>query len=223
MKAIIFDMDGVLVDSEPLWQQAELAILPKYGVPLTFEDTLKTQGLRIDQLVHYWHQRFPWQGASIEAVADELVQEVARQIRLQGRALPGVAEAMAVVQASGLPVALATSSPGPIIDATLERLQLQPHFQACLSAEHLAYGKPHPEVYLNAAAAIDVAPERCLAIEDSFNGILAAKAARMQVLAIPDDHHRDDPRFVIADHRMDSLKQLTAPWLQQWQQAVDAQ
>ncbi|MBY6187770.1 hexitol phosphatase HxpB [Marinobacter hydrocarbonoclasticus] len=213
IQAVIFDMDGVLVDSEPFWQQAELEILTDQGVPMSFEDTLKTQGLRIDQVVAYWYQRHPWSGRTPEQIADAILQRVVTLIDAQGAPLPGVEQSIAAIHARGWAVGLATSSPSLLIDATLNRLGLTGAFSVTCSAEALPYGKPHPQVYLDAAQGLSVNPEHCLAIEDSFNGILAAKAARMSVLAIPDPHHRDDPRFVIADHRLNSLDQMTDSWM----------
>ncbi|MFI3247190.1 MAG: hexitol phosphatase HxpB [Ferrimonas sp.] len=218
--AVIFDMDGVLIDSEPYWQQAQLEIFPNYGVPLTRADTITTKGLRIDQVVQHWHQRYPWgsqapqkQAAEIQWVAQQIVQRVEQLIRTEGRPLNGVQQALIHLQQQGIPMALATSSPQSLIDATLTRLQLHQYFQAVCSAEQLPYGKPHPQVYLDAAAALSIAPISCLAIEDSLNGVIAAKAAGMQVIAIPEPDQRHDPRFSIADH---TLLDLT-----QWQRFFD--
>ncbi|QIZ78560.1 hexitol phosphatase HxpB [Ferrimonas lipolytica] len=215
LAAVIFDMDGVLVDSEPMWQRAELAVLPRYGVPLTLADTVATKGLRIDQVVALWYSRHPWQGASIDQVAAEIVDQVAALVRTEGQPLPGVEQAFAVIKANGLPIALATSSPTQLINATLERLQLTEHFQAICSAEALAYGKPHPQVYLNAATALGVAPEQCLAIEDSVNGVIAAKAANMAVVAIPEVAQQQDPRFSIANFNLATLHELNQDWWRQ--------
>ncbi len=212
--AVIFDMDGVLIDSEPYWQQAQLEIFPHYGVPLTRADTVTTKGLRIDQVVQHWHQRYPWgspkpqeQAVLIQSVAQQIVQRVEQLIRTEGQPLRGVQQALMHLQQQGIPIALATSSPQRLIDATLTRLQLHQYFQAVCSAEHLPYGKPHPQVYLDAAAALAIAPASCLAIEDSLNGIIAAKAAGMQVIAIPEPDQRHDPRFSIADHTLLDLSQ----------------
>ncbi|WP_028111541.1 hexitol phosphatase HxpB [Ferrimonas kyonanensis] len=214
IKAVIFDMDGVLVDSEPFWQQAEMAVFPKYGVPITLADTLKTQGLRIDHVVQYWYSRHPWDNASVKQVEAEILDAMVAVIRAQGQPMAGVIPALTQLRQAGLPLAVATSSPAILMDATLDKLGIRDYFQATCSAEQLPLGKPHPQVYLDAAAAIGVAATDCLAIEDSFNGLLSAKAARMQVLAIPDRDHRNDPRYVIADQRLGSLNEFD---LSHWQ------
>jgi sugar-phosphatase len=92
--------------------------------------------------------------------------------------------------------------------AALEHFELLPYFQATCSAQYLPYAKPHPQVYLNAATALGVAPEHCLALEDSVTGVIAAKAARMRCIAVPEHKHRHDPRYSIADAVLDSLLQL---------------
>ena len=89
IKAVIFDVDGVLVDSEPLWQQAELFVFPQHGVPLTLEDTFKTQGLRTDEVVSYWYQRYPWNSPDKEQVSSDILSEVIDQIEQNAKAMPG--------------------------------------------------------------------------------------------------------------------------------------
>jgi sugar-phosphatase len=102
-------------------------------------------------------------------------------------------------------VALASSSAYRLIRAVTERLGLADSFDCVYSAEEEEYGKPHPGVYLTAARRLGVAPTQCLAVEDSFNGVLAAKAARMKCVAVPEPAQRRDPRFCIADVVLDSL------------------
>lgn len=207
-QAIIFDMDGVLVDSEPFWQQAELAVFPRYGVELTVADTLKTQGLRIDEVVKYWFDRQPWENPNLAQVEAEILDTMVEVIAAQGQPMPGVMQTLDAIKAAGIPMAVATSSPHRLMETTLKALNIKGYFNATCSAEHLPLGKPHPQVYLNAADALGVAPEHCLAIEDSFNGVIAAKAGRLAVVAIPDADHKQDARFAAADYRFDSLQQF---------------
>ncbi len=208
IEAVIFDMDGVLVDSEPFWQQAQMAVLPRYGVPLTWQDTVRTTGIRIDLIVAMYQQRHPWSGATVTEVADEIVEQVAQLVRHQGQPLPGVQQAIVAIKAKGLRLALATSSPTLLIDATLARLGLTDAFEVICSAEALPYGKPHPQVYLNAAEGLGIIPSNCVAIEDSVTGVIAGKAASMKVVAIPEANQQQDPRFSIADLQLRSLEEL---------------
>ena len=210
IQAVIFDMDGVLIDSEPLWQQVEYQVLFGLGVPVTMPTIQETTGLRIDQCIDYWYHKSPWPQYDNAAVVKTIVDEVASQILLSGEAMQGVHDAIAHCQALGLKIGLATSSFYSIIDAVLTKLELTNQFDAITSAEGLAYGKPHPEVYLNCAAALAVDPRRCLAIEDSFNGVIAARAANMQTLVIPAEDQRQLPKWVVAHHQAQSLTELPA-------------
>ncbi|MGB2079590.1 MAG: HAD-IA family hydrolase, partial [Vibrio sp.] len=112
-------------------------------------------------------------------------------------------------------LALASSSPMVLIQATLTAFNLENTFKAVVSAEDLPYGKPHPEVYLNAAKAINVHPFDCIALEDSFTGLLAAKSAQMKTIVVPEAIHFAEPRFAIADLKLESLEKLTPEHLTQ--------
>ncbi len=208
VQAVIFDMDGLLLDSEDFWQQAEYETFAALGVPLSLADTAKTVGWRCDYVVDYWYQQSPWTGPTQGEVANQIIAQVIELIRQRGVLLPGAREALQLCQQLQLPVALATSSNHDMMLAALEHFDLLPYFQATCSAQYLPYAKPHPQVYLNAATALGVAPEHCLALEDSVTGVIAAKAARMRCIAVPEHKHRHDPRYSIADAVLDSLLQL---------------
>lgn len=205
MKAIIFDMDGVLIDSEPLWKIAEVEAFAKVGLDLTYTDCEETVGLRIDEVVQMWHDKVKWTSKTVKEVETDIVDILIREIRLQGKALAGVQEALELISSAGYKIGLATSSYQRIIEVVVERLEIGHFFEIMHSAEHELNGKPHPAVFLNCAKRLNVSPKDCLVIEDSFNGVLAAKAARMKVIAIPEKSHQADPRLVIADAALDSL------------------
>ncbi|ABK46675.1 hexitol phosphatase HxpB [Shewanella xiamenensis] len=210
IQAVIFDMDGVLIDSEPLWQRVEYEVLSALGVPVTIETIQQTTGLRIDQCVDYWYHKAPWADYDNAKVSTAIVDKVAEEILRTGEAMQGVQQAIDYCQAKGLKIGLATSSFYTIIEAVLSKLGLSDKFMAVQSAEGLTYGKPHPEVYLNCAAALGVDPRYCLAIEDSFNGLIAARAANMQTVAIPAPEQRGQAKWVVAHHQADSLLDLPA-------------
>ncbi|VEE62513.1 Phosphatase YniC [Shewanella putrefaciens] len=210
IQAVIFDMDGVLIDSEPLWQRVEYEVLSALGVPVTIETIQQTTGLRIDQCVDYWYHKAPWADYDNAKVSTAIVDKVAEEILRTGEAMQGVQQAIDYCQAKGLKIGLATSSFYTIIEAVLSKLGLSDKFMAVQSAEGLTYGKPHPEVYLNCAAALGVDPRYCLAIEDSFNGLIAARAANMQTVAIPALEQRGEAKWVVAHHQADSLLDLPA-------------
>ena len=127
------------------------------------------------------------------------MDEGIRLIRLRGASMPGVARAVALVAERGLRAALVSSSPRRMIEAVVERLGLGGDFELVHSAEDEEYGKPHPAVYLTAASLLGVRPAACLALEDSLPGVIAAKAARMRCVAVPEPGSLADPRFSIAD------------------------
>lgn len=208
IKAVIFDMDGVLIDSEPFWRESEIAVFGRVGLRLTDAMCRETMGLRIDEAVDYWHRRRGWEGPTPSEVAEEVVAGLIKLIYLRGELMPGARHALNFFRGRGVKLALASSSAYRIIDAVVEQLGLGGTFDCVYSAEEEAYGKPHPGVYLATASRLGVDPAQCLAVEDSLNGVLAAKAARMTCVAIPDRDGRLDPRFAIADHTLDSLNDL---------------
>lgn len=214
IQAVVFDLDGLLLDSENFWQQAEYQIFSSLGVPLKPEDTAQTLGWRCDNVVQHWYQRFAWQGPTQAEVATLIIEQVINMIISKGKLMPGALEALKLCQSLRLPMALATSSNHRMMLATLKHFELLPFFQATCSAEFLPLAKPHPQVYLNAAAALDVAPQYCLALEDSVTGLIAAKAARMRCIAVPDSAHQRAPGYALADHVLASLTELTAGHLQ---------
>lgn len=207
--AIIFDMDGVLINSEPLWMQAEIEIFKTVGLTLTINDCEKTRGVRIRNVVKHWYLQQPWKSKSIEEVSSAISNRVIQLILEKGEALPGLYEALELISNLKIPLAIATSSSEKIIEAVLNRLELKKYFNIIQSADNELYGKPHPAVYINCATKLNANPINCIAIEDSFTGVIAAKAARMKVVAIPEPVAFDDPRFSIADLKLKSLHNLT--------------
>jgi len=214
IEAVIFDMDGLLIDSEPLWQEAEMAVFNKVGVPLTLEMTTQTTGLRTDEVVEYWHKKHPWDSPSQEEVSTLVDSTVIELIRSKGLAKDGVNEAISVC--AGLPIAIASSSSQLLIRTVLEKLGIADKIKVVHSAHDEAYGKPHPAVYISTAEELGVHPNHCLAFEDSANGVLAAKAAKMRCIAIPEPEMRNDKRFGIADIVLHSLHDFTPEMLKGW-------
>jgi mannitol-1-/sugar-/sorbitol-6-/2-deoxyglucose-6-phosphatase len=213
IEAVIFDLDGVLIDSEPLWQYAEIEVFASVGIILDRGLCRLTMGLRCDEVVAYWAARHPWTGRANADVEGELLRVVAEHVRRQGQPKPGIDGVLRLLASRGVRVALASSSPYVVITAALERLGLATAFPYVYSAEEEPYGKPHPGVYLTTAAKLGVPPLRCCAIEDSPNGVLAAKAAKMACVAIPEATLADDPRIRIADRVVSTLGDLDdAAW-----------
>lgn len=202
---IIYDMDGVLTDSEPLWKIAMEDVFKSVGCPLTKEDFQRTVGLRIDEVIAYWYHVAPWQNASLKEVEDGIIHRMIELLTARATPLPGVVESLEFFASKGLKIGLATSSYQVLIDCILDTLQIRHFFQTVHSAEYELFGKPHPAVYLTAAKNLDLDPRRCLVIEDSLNGIISGKAARMTVFCVPEKTHHPEPKLILADAQFDDL------------------
>lgn len=215
IQAIIFDMDGLLIDSEPLWGAAETAAFSSVGVPVTEMRPGVTMGLRSDEIVEHWFARYPWKEPSKKEVEASITRRVIELIRQQGSPMRGARDVVALLAAQNLPLAIASSSSSEMIAAVVERLDIGAYFQVLQSAEHEPYGKPHPGVYIEAARRLGVAPAHCLAFEDSPNGVIAAKAAKMTCIAVPNPAVEGDRRLCIADAILSSLADFRLELLHQ--------
>jgi sugar-phosphatase len=211
--AILFDMDGLLIDSEPLWHEAEVYGFGLAGLCLTPEQCLETTGLRVDEVVQFRYARQPWTSPGQDVVTAAIVERLVELVHAKGVLKPGVAQALDCAHGSGGRVALASSSPYVIIDAVLDTFGLRSAFEVIHSAEEEERGKPEPDVYLTAARKLGVDPAACVALEDSPNGVLAAKAAGMKCIAVPEPVLRGDPRLARADAVIDSLTEVNAELL----------
>lgn len=212
--AAIFDMDGLLVDSEPLWDQAELDVIASLGVDISRRHELPdTLGLRIDMVVDLWFAQQPWNGPSRQEVTERIITRAIALVEETKPLLPGVREAVALCKSQGIKVGLASASPLHMLEKVLTMFDLRDDFDALASAEKLPYSKPHPQVYLDCAAKLGIDPLNCVALEDSVNGMIASKAARMRSIVVPAHENQDDPRFVLADVKLTSLTELTAAHL----------
>ena len=210
--AAIFDMDGLLIDPEPLWDQAELEVMATLGVDTSRRHELPdTLGLRIDLVVALWFAQQPWNGPSLDEVTQRIITRAMTLVEEKRPLLPGVADAIALCKAQGLKVGLASASPLRMLERVLTLFDLREQFDALASAEHLPYSKPHPQVYLDAAAKLGVDPLCCVTLEDSVNGMVATKAARMRSIVVPAEENRSDARWALANVRLNSLTELE-PW-----------
>lgn len=208
LRAVIFDMDGVLIDTEPVWRRVEIEVFGSVGLQLTDADCRETMGLRVDEVVQLWHERRPWTGSSVATVTARVLEGVIDQVHREGVPMDGALDAMAAVRDAGLLCAVASSSPRSLIDAVVDRLGIAGAVDAICSAEDELRGKPAPDVYLRTASLLAVDPRDCLAIEDSVNGVLSAGEAGIVCVAIPDAQTGSDPRLTAATLRLRSLRDL---------------
>jgi len=205
--AVIFDLDGVLVDSESLWTAAREQVTCEHGGSWREEATRAMMGMSSPEWSRYMHESL-----GIPLAPEQIVHEVLQRLEaLYRRRLPLIEGAQAAVRALAAqwPLGLASSANRTLIDLVLELAHMRELFAATVSAEEVAQGKPAPDVYLEAAGRLSVCPSRCAAVEDSTNGLIAAVEAGMRVIAAP---NRDFPpsaeALARADLVIDSLDGL---------------
>lgn len=211
-EAIIFDMDGLLIDSEPLWYEAEKKVFDSVGISLNEEMILDTKGLRADEMIDYWYKKFPWKEPTRSELLDKLIDLIISLIEERASLLPGAERAISMSSELDCKVALASSSHMRIVNSVINKFKLD-NFDSIHSAETELKGKPDPAVYLTACKALGVKPENCLAFEDSINGVRAAKAAGMYCVAVPAAEERKDERFKEADDILNSLEEINKDWI----------
>ncbi|OAT21605.1 hexitol phosphatase HxpB [Proteus myxofaciens] len=210
IEAAIFDMDGLLIDSEPFWKQAEHEIFAELGVDLSLASSMPDMvGLRINEVIDMWYTASPWQGVSKEEAKQRMVARVVGLIEETKPLLPGVEHALSLCQSMGLKMALASASPLFMLERVLELFNIRHYFSALISADQLPHSKPHPEVYLLASQALNVDPVFCVSLEDSRNGMIACKAARMRSIVVPSAEQYNDKQWGLADVKLSSLNELT--------------
>ena len=208
IRGCVFDMDGVLIDTEPVWRRVEREVFARVGVELSDEQLRETWGLRIADLVDHWYRARPWHGVRPKAVQHEIVREMVEHVRCEGVPLPGALEAVRAAREARLRVGIASSSARPLIDAVVERLGIGELVDSVFTADDEALGKPDPAVYLSAARGLGVEATDCVAVEDSPFGIASAKRAGMLCVAVRTD--AVDARAIAgADLAIDSLHEFT--------------
>lgn len=205
---VLYDMDGLLLDTEPLWGESMLRIARKHNIDITPARFKETTGLRIYEVTEHWALHYPWQGSTARQVADEVLEDIIESSKRSARVLSGVEQSLQLLLRNNYKLGLASSSPLHMIDALIDHFDLRRYFSVVTSADAVEYGKPHPAVFLHCAALLESKPYECVVLEDSVNGMIAGKAARMKVIVVPDEAHFDNPRFGLADARLRSLEHL---------------
>lgn len=180
---MIFDMDGVLIDSEKQWKQTEIELFSSFNVPVTDQYSHLTESMTISEAVRFWYGKFPWKERSLSEVEQMAVDIMIDLIEMEVSPIEGVHEFIEKLRENNYTIGLASNSPDPLIRAALNKTGMTRLFDVAVSAESTGKGKPDPAVYLLAARKLDTPPSECVAIEDSRSGMLAAKKAGMGVIA----------------------------------------
>lgn len=210
----IFDMDGLLIDSEPLWNEAADEIFKQYGIRITAEQYTTTTGMRIKEFVLYWFAKNNIPPQNAVKAEEDIIQLVIEKVSTKARPMPGLEHIFNFFISRRYKIGLASSSPLSLIDVVINKLGIRDHLNAVCSAALLPYGKPHPQVYLDCAAILQSDPHHCICFEDSFNGLIAAKAAGMKCVVIPAHHDSTKPKFAAADLKLSSLQNFNDLLLQ---------
>jgi sugar-phosphatase len=207
-EAVIFDMDGVLIDSEPLWKIAMEAVFSELGSTLQKSDFQKTVGLRIDEVIHFWNIHESWGITDEVEIQEKIISKMEELIAANAQPLPGVIETLNFLKSKGLKIGLATSSSSRLIRIVLKELRIATFFDFTHSAETENFGKPHPAVYITVAQKLGVSPTKCLVIEDSLNGVISGLAAKMKVVCIPEKTHFPNSKLALADFQFETMSEM---------------
>lgn len=209
IEAVIFDMDGLLIDSEPIWRRSHIDTLARYGVEITEDQIRAMAGKRADEIVQYWRSSYDLMHIPNDDLEAEIVRQVLDNVRQNGREMPGVSPLIELLEVRGIPMAVASSSAPATISTVLDKLAISNRMKHIHSAKNEEFGKPHPAVFLTTAQKLGVNPARCIVFEDSLSGVRAAKSAGMKCVAVPEEENRSKPEFQAeADLIIDSLKKI---------------
>lgn len=205
-RAVVFDMDGLLLDTETLWHEAEVELFTRHGSSFSWEDKMAVIGTSFDQTAHYFGERL---GASPEggaALVREMLDIMHARLQRQVEGRPGAVELVERLRGR-IPLAVASNSPRMLVDTALATARLTGVFDAVVTSDDVVHGKPAPDIYLLACERVGVRPEDALALEDSPSGIAAAKAAGLACIGVPQFAETD---VSAADRVIDSLEELLA-------------
>ena len=186
IEAVIFDMDGLIIDSEPLWKIAEIEIFKEVGFDFTVEMCAMTTGMRIDEVVGFWRKKLNWKNFTTNEIVHKIQTKMIQLIKQKGKLLPGVYSALNLLKNNNISIALASSSSMSLINTTIETLEIRSFFNIVHSAENEIAGKPNPAVFLSTAKMLEINPDKCLVLEDSKAGMNAGLNANMRTIVIPE-------------------------------------
>ena len=205
-------MDGLIIDSEPLWKIAEIESFKEIGYDFTVEMCALTTGMRIDEVVNYWWKKLKWKKYSQKEVIENIQYKMIHLIKIRGQLLPGVFKTLTLLKKNNIPLALASSSSMSLINTTLDSLDIRKFFKVIHSAENEVAGKPNPSVFLTTAKMLSLEPRNCLVFEDSKVGMMAGINAKMRTIVIPEINTR--PKWAQKSYKiLNSLNEFSLNYL----------
>ena len=204
--AVVFDMDGLLLDTESMWQSAEDALFAAHGQVFTMTDKLAVIGTSAEITATYFAQRLGKAPKEGSALVDEMIEIVHDALQREVSQRPGAVELVSRLRGR-VPLGLASNSPRRLVEAALTTAGLSDAFAAIVTSDDVAHGKPAPDIYLRVCEILGVDPTDALALEDSHAGVASAKAAGLTCIAVPQFAEAD---VSAADRIIDSLEDLLA-------------
>ncbi|HIC48124.1 MAG TPA: HAD family hydrolase [Methylophaga aminisulfidivorans] len=210
MQAVIFDMDGLLIDSEPFWKQAEKRVFSALGIEITDALSAKTMGMTTREATEFWlhHAGLSLSQDAMEKVENDVIDEVALLTATQGQPLPGVHDLLEQLKQHKLKIGLATNAPARLVPVVLERLDITALFDSYVADDHVEQGKPHPAIYQLALERINAQANHTIAFEDSVTGMTAAIGAGIRTVVVPSKANYHLPHYDVAALKLESLNGL---------------
>lgn len=212
IKAVIFDMDGVIIDSEPLWEKTETILLGRRGIDYNPAYRAKIMGLKQDDSAALLKETFSLP-ESVREIIDERIDILLNLYKDELELMPGLKNLLKESKESGFLLALASSSPMRTIDFVLDKFSIREFFLSVVSGDSIPLGKPHPDIYLHTAETLKIKPGECIVIEDSINGVRSAKWAGMSCIAVP-DKRLSLKDFQIADLIVEDLGEINVKMIE---------
>lgn len=206
IKAVIFDMDGTLIETSRMWKAAEMEVFSSLGVEVSETLSQLTESMTTTRVTEFWFAQFPWKGPSLAEVERSVIRRVEQLVLEEGEAIDGVVESLSFFAERGLKLALASNAPMDVISAVLTKLNIGSYFDEVVSADHVISGKPDPHIFEFTSRKLGLDPDECLVVEDSVSGVLGAKRAGMQVLAIT-SHLATSPE---SDYQVERLRDVAS-------------
>ena len=206
-RAVVFDMDGLLLDTETLWHEAEVELFARHGGSFTWDDKMAVIGTSYDFTAEYFADRLGRPRSDGPALVQEMIELMHALVRRAVEARPGAVELVQRLRAGEVPLGLASNSPRFLVDDALATAGLTDAFKVVVTSDDVEHAKPAPDIYLLACERLGVSPADALALEDSASGVTAAKAAGLTCIAVPQFAETD---VSAADHIVDSLEELLA-------------